>query len=46
MGKSKSISEFLASIGFTDGKYLKIDVETKHVPEDATFGFFTEDMEE
>ena len=46
MGKSKSISELLASIGFTDGKYLKIDVETVDIPEDATFGFFTKDMEE
>lgn len=45
MGKSRSITEFLASIGFTDDKYLKIDVETKDVPEDAIFGFFTEDME-
>ena len=46
MGKSRSISEFLASIDFTDGKYQVIDVATVDVPEDATFGFFTEDMEE
>lgn len=44
MGKSKSISEFLASIDFTEGKYKVIDVATVDMPKDFTFGFFTEDM--
>lgn len=46
MGKSMTISEFLASIDFTDGKYQVIDVATVDVPEEITFGFFTKDMEE